>query len=239
MSKESQPWKAASSAARPACVIQLRSAKQAEELQRALLEESQIVCRAWHVRRFNLRASAGRSGRHHVPNAGDCRAWRFAGDETLPAFCCKAGPRPSGIAVTFSWRWKWPFSVIGVIEPVRSVCASQSAKRATVTPPKVTPSPPGLRTSTVEKRSRAWKDAVGPRSDAGSTPTATTRYRPAGLSSCQSGLAADLWERRRAGEPISTVWVESAINEIIAKYMAKESADEMDRWTDRPERYPD
>ena len=41
-------------------------------------------------------------------------------------------------------------------------------------------------------------------------------------------------ERRRAGKPISTGWVESAINEIIAKRMAKSQQMRWNRWTVQP-----
>ena len=41
-------------------------------------------------------------------------------------------------------------------------------------------------------------------------------------------------ERHREGEPISTAWVESAINEIIAKRMAKAQQMRWNRWTVQP-----
>ena len=41
-------------------------------------------------------------------------------------------------------------------------------------------------------------------------------------------------ERRRAGKPISTGWVESAIKEIIAKRMAKSQQMRWNRWTVQP-----
>jgi len=41
-------------------------------------------------------------------------------------------------------------------------------------------------------------------------------------------------ERRREGKPISTAWVESAINEIIAKRMAKSQQMRWNRWTVQP-----
>jgi hypothetical protein len=41
-------------------------------------------------------------------------------------------------------------------------------------------------------------------------------------------------ERRREGKPISTGWVESAINEIIAKRMAKSQQLRWNRWTVQP-----
>jgi hypothetical protein len=40
--------------------------------------------------------------------------------------------------------------------------------------------------------------------------------------------------RRREGKPISTGWVESAINEIIAKRMAKSQQMRWNRWTVQP-----
>jgi hypothetical protein len=47
---------------------------------------------------------------------------------------------------------------------------------------------------------------------------------------------ADKTLRRRAGELISTGWVESAINEIIAKRMAKSRQMRWNRAYRRPER---
>jgi hypothetical protein len=44
----------------------------------------------------------------------------------------------------------------------------------------------------------------------------------------------DYGERQRAGEPISTAWVESAINEIIAKRMAKSQQMRWNRCTVQP-----
>ena len=44
----------------------------------------------------------------------------------------------------------------------------------------------------------------------------------------------DYGERQRAGEPFSTGWVESAINEIIANRMAKAQQMRWNRWTVQP-----
>jgi hypothetical protein len=44
----------------------------------------------------------------------------------------------------------------------------------------------------------------------------------------------DYGERQREGEPFSTGWVESAINEIIAKRMAKSQQMRWNRWTVQP-----
>ena len=44
----------------------------------------------------------------------------------------------------------------------------------------------------------------------------------------------DYGERQREGEPFSTGWVESAINEIIAKRMAKAQQMRWNRWTVQP-----
>ncbi len=41
-------------------------------------------------------------------------------------------------------------------------------------------------------------------------------------------------ERHGEGEPISTAWVESSINEIIAKRMAKSQQMRWNRWTVQP-----
>jgi hypothetical protein len=41
-------------------------------------------------------------------------------------------------------------------------------------------------------------------------------------------------ERRREGKPISTGWVESAINEIIAKRMGKSQQMRWNRWNVQP-----
>ena len=41
-------------------------------------------------------------------------------------------------------------------------------------------------------------------------------------------------ERHREGEPISTAWVESAINEIIAKRMTKSQQMRLNRWKVQP-----
>src|SRR5215218_4323042 len=52
-------------------------------------------------------------------------------------------------------------------------------------------------------------------------PPPATRYRPTGyLERNQAALVPDA-ARRRCGEPISTAFVESAVNEIVAKRMNK------------------
>jgi hypothetical protein len=44
----------------------------------------------------------------------------------------------------------------------------------------------------------------------------------------------DYGERQREAEPISTAWVELAVNEIIAKRMAKSQQMRWNRWTVQP-----
>jgi hypothetical protein len=75
-------------------------------------------------------------------------------------------------------------------------------------------------------------------SEGGSTPAVRNLRRHATdllkyLRANQDSLP-DYGERQREGEPISTGWVESAINEIISKRMAKAQQMRWNRWTVQP-----
>ena len=82
-------------------------------------------------------------------------------------------------------------------------------------------------------KSRRW-----PLSERGPTTEVRNLHRHATdllkyLHANQDSLP-DYGERQRAGEPFSTGWVESAINEIIAKRMAKAQQMRWNRWTVQP-----
>jgi hypothetical protein len=71
--------------------------------------------------------------------------------------------------------------------------------------------------------SGARLDRIRARGDTRNPKAGAVRYRPTALS-----------ERQREGNPSSTAWVESAINEIIAKRMAKSQQMRWNRWTVQP-----
>jgi Transposase len=77
-----------------------------------------------------------------------------------------------------------------------------------------------------------------PLAERGPTPEVRNLHRHATdllkyLRANQDSLP-DYGERQREGEPFSTGWVESAINEIIAKRMAKAQQMRWNRWTVQP-----